>query len=94
MIGLATRGYLRRLQPPDIVLVGDGPSIIDAKELKPQISGASLGPQIAPPTIRHAQNLRPTIQSGKAEPTAIPPAAPVVVGGSLLVPIIQSGEED
>jgi hypothetical protein len=94
MIGLATRGYLRRLQPPDIVFVGDGPDIIDAKVLKPSISGAGTGPQVGAPSIASAKSLVPAIQGAQPGPVAVPPGAPTIIGGTLLVPIIQSGEED
>lgn len=94
MIGLATRGYLRRLYPPDIILVGDPPSITNAVDLKPQIDDAATGPTVGAPTISNAQLLVPEMRGATSSPIPPSPSAPSVVGGGTLVPIIRRAEEE
>jgi hypothetical protein len=94
MYGIMSRGYICPIKPIEVVVIGPGPTIVDAAELKPEIDGASLGPQPDPPSIQAAEELVPEIQGATAEPVAAPPDPPTITGGSLLVPTIQGGEED
>jgi hypothetical protein len=94
MIGLATRGYLRRLYPPEIVLCGSPPSIVNSRVLAPQISGGGTGPQLGSPVIEGANALVPQIHGGPPGSIPVSSEGPTIIGGNLLVPIIRSGEED
>jgi hypothetical protein len=89
MIGLATRGYLRRLAPT--VFVGAGPGISGVAELVPGISGASQD-VVPAPVITEAEAQTPLVV-GAVAPEAPSPGAPSISGGSVLVPIIRKAEE-
>lgn len=92
MLGLMSRGYICPIVPA--VLVDVRPVITDTRVLQPVVSGASLGPQPGAPKIQSASQLTPEIKGAISPAVPAPSPSPSLTGGSLIAPIITSGEED
>ena len=91
MISLATRGYLcpGALLPQS----GDGPPIVDVKDLIPAITGtADQTP--AGPSITGGGLSAPSITGSASQATPPPGEPPSIVGGGPLIPGLNSDEEE
>lgn len=80
-IALMSRGYLSRKGDVVVVQVGDGPDIIDQRELAPDISGSGVTGVAPPPTVSGGVEPAPDLSS----PTGLSPTeedAPSISGGN------------
>lgn len=92
-LGIMSRGYLCPVLPVQVVVLPGAPTIVATHEPIPDITGTAQE-IVESPVIVDASAPVPGIQGAVKDPVATPPDSPSVSGGSLLVPVIRSAEEE